>query len=829
MAGSANQQDINNQKELNKDLKEGAKSLGQAEENAAALAERMRDALFFTRDYADEAKKAAKEVYGSTIAASETAKAFRDVASAAKKITDNYAGVLTGEKKFKDLQKEILALNKSKISLATEQKQLLTSMRVSEEDIKKVLSGNLNIYKEFSERGYDIKSDQMVLLDLYQNQNQQLTDEAANMAEIAKTAGDIEDAMSPLGSGAIGLQDLAEGLEEGLGKAGLGSLAGKLGISEAIEETRILAAEQVKANKGPATFAQKMELAGKFTGKLAGNLMKSLGPIALIAKSVEKVVEAYKLIDGLSGEVAKSMGISAAEGNKLVISATKFANASGDGLLTTKDIVNAQMSLNKEFASSVNFSEEFAANFAHIQERTGLSSEAMGRFASLALLAGTNVQDQLAEVTAVSMEMQAQTGMSLNVKDLQEDIGKLSASQVLSAGRNTRELSEQVVQSRLLGLSSSQLEATASKLLDFESSIGAEMEAELLTGKSLNLEAARYAALMGKNGDLAKELSKQVGTSAEFGEMNVIQQEALAAAFGLGRNEMAQMLIDEEELQKIRSGGFKSLSDAQKQYNEALEKGNLTEELKTKLQEAGLLNQLQSATQSDKMVAAGEKLTDVFVALADPIMKVVSPIIDLLVPALMAISFILTPISTMFEGMSKILTGSFDTLTGWEAVLGGIAVIYGTIVGYQKLMALLDLKSLALGKSKNIQLATEAALTALKNPLVAIAGIAAAAAVGAAAYSYIKGNDVMSPGGNTPGYGGRTLMGPEGAIALNNKDTVIAGTDLFPGGGNNSSTDNSEVVGLLKTLISAVNQGGDVFLDGTKVGYTLALQSSKMG
>jgi len=35
-----------------------------------------------------------------------------------------------------------------------------------------------------------------------------------------------------------------------------------------------------------------------------------------------------------------------------------------------------------------------------------------------------------------------------------------------------------------------------------------------------------------------------------------------------------------------------------------------------------------------------------------------------------------------------------------------------------------------------------------------------------------------APGGS-PGYGKRTLFGPEGAIQLNNKDTVIAGTNLF--------------------------------------------------
>jgi len=37
-------------------------------------------------------------------------------------------------------------------------------------------------------------------------------------------------------------------------------------------------------------------------------------------------------------------------------------------------------------------------------------------------------------------------------------------------------------------------------------------------------------------------------------------------------------------------------------------------------------------------------------------------------------------------------------------------------------------------------------------------------------------NDLVS----LPGYGGRVLSGPEGSISLNDDDTIIAGTDLFP-------------------------------------------------
>ena len=44
-----------------------------------------------------------------------------------------------------------------------------------------------------------------------------------------------------------------------------------------------------------------------------------------------------------------------------------------------------------------------------------------------------------------------------------------------------------------------------------------------------------------------------------------------------------------------------------------------------------------------------------------------------------------------------------------------------------------------------------------------------------------KVDDVLSPGSGAGGYGNRVLFGPEGAISLNNKDTVIAGTKLFRG------------------------------------------------
>ena len=64
-----------------------------------------------------------------------------------------------------------------------------------------------------------------------------------------------------------------------------------------------------------------------------------------------------------------------------------------------------------------------------------------------------------------------------------------------------------------------------------------------------------------------------------------------------------------------------------------------------------------------------------------------------------------------------------------------------------------------------------------------------AAALAGMYQAFNKADDIISPGS---GYGKRTLLAPEGAIALNDKDTVIAGTKLFRGN-DVISTDNKNI------------------------------------
>ena len=777
----------------------------------------QQDILFFARDYADEAKKAVKEIGDGSIAASETAKAFRDVASAAKGITDNYAEVLTGEKTFQDLIKQRQQLNAAQKSFNTEFEQQLYRLRFSQEEINAVVHQGADAFEILDAKGQDISSSQMELLMLFMEQNDQLAEEADNMQAIADAAQNIDSAMRPLGDSAISLQDIGEGLEKGLGKAGLGGIAGKLGLGDAVKDARMYAAELTKGGTEALGLGGKFKVAGKMAGNMGSALMKSLGPVAIIAKSIEMLVGAFKALDSGSGEMAKNFGISAKEGQALMDRSRQAAQASGDMLVSMNDVKNAQIELNKVMGTGVEFSGEFAAEFASVKERTGLSDKAMAKFASKAQIAGTSIKDQLVKVQAVTLELNAQNGIALNVKDIQEGIGKISNANALSAKNNTKEMANQVFQAKMLGLEQGKVNDIADGLLDFQSSIEAEMKAELLTGKQLNLEKARTAALNNDMATVAAELAKQGVTAAEFGNMNRIQQEAIAASMGMSRDEMGDMLMNQEKLASIQSrygDDVKSMSDVQAKYQKALEDGTLTEEMKAQLAEDGVLAQMESATAQDKLNAAMEKMQDLFVGLITPLM----PLIDAIMALLDPVFKILTPIFNLIGELVKLivsfLTPAIDAISN---MFDGFATLFEGIVNLDFGMMLEGLKTVGVGII-DFLIAPFDGLVNLLNKIPGVS-IPKPSTVIKGLVGLAEGGIVTKPTTALIGEGGE----PEAVIPLSQLDQVAGG------GGKTTTSLLKQLNNNVVRLIAAVEAGGDVYMDGNKVGKSLALATSNMG
>ena len=620
-------------------------------------------------------------------------------------------------------------------------------------------------------------------------------------------------------------------------------------------------------------------------------LIKNLkDPLAIVSFLVTQLVDALKAVDKQSGALAKNFGISYDQALALNSELNTTANLSGELNVTTANLVESFTELNNRYGTFATLNSKTLTDFTKLTKQAYLSNDAALALQDTTFLTGKGLEESTEEFLGQSAALAAQNGLALNQKQILESVKNISTATLLQLQGQPEALAEAVVNAKSLGLSLDKVEQIASSLLNFENSISAEMEAELLTGKQLNLERARLAALNGDIATVAEEIAGQIGTAAEFTEMNVIQQDALAKSVGMTRDDLAKSLMEREAMAKLSDQEGKT---AQERFNNLVKEVGL-EEAKKRLGDEQLANLYGQQNTQEKFAAATEQLKEIFVSIATPMLQIISPFMDLVTTILPAVNFLLQPIlgtikfigesfqffvggvkeafsylsfigdlvSPIYESIKGMVENSTVLSTTFEVIGGTLKFIVGMLTtAYlieqgrlliskltnkeKKVGLIFSLREKALTVANFLLQIGKAAITAFTSvaniPIIGPAlGIAAAAGAAALGYSYLKGDDVMSPGDGS-GYGKRTLMGPEGAIALNNKDTVIAGTNLFDGGkekmeapqNNNISIDISPLVERMSAvenvLIQILNKEGDVYMDGAKVGKSLTLATSKVG
>ena len=177
--------------------------------------------------------------------------------------------------------------------------------------------------------------------------------------------------------------------------------------------------------------------------------------------------------------------------------------------------------------------------------------------------------------------MQQGAGIALNMKEVLEATGKVTGQLRAQLGGNPKEIAKAVTQAKLLGAEINDIANASKALLEFESSIESELEAELLTGKQLNLERARSAALAGDMATVGEELAKNMGTFTDYTKMNTLQQDALAKSMGMTSDQLSDMLFKQETMgmnaEQLRAQGKDELADKLEQLS-TQERLNLAQE-----------------------------------------------------------------------------------------------------------------------------------------------------------------------------------------------------------------------------------------------------------
>ena len=129
----------------------------------------------------------------------------------------------------------------------------------------------------------------------------------------------------------------------------------------------------------------------------------------------------------------------------------------------------------------------------------------------------------------------------------------LFADYAKDGGENMKEAAKQAAG---MGLSLDATASVADKLLDWESSIAAEMEASVLLGRQINFDKARQLAYSGDLAAMMKEVKIQAGGEAEFAKMSVVQRRSLGDAIGLSGANLAEFMKTESEATEQSKKGW---------------------------------------------------------------------------------------------------------------------------------------------------------------------------------------------------------------------------------------------------------------------------------
>ena len=300
------------------------------------------------------------------------------------------------------------------------------------------------------------------------------------------------------------------------------------------------------------------DLASNVSG-LARNIPLVGGLIGGLVDGFAALLDLVLGVDNMIVKTGRQLNLSAEGARKLYRGLGDASRASGDIYTNGKKYLESQLELTKQLGTTNILNTEILRTNIKLKEFAGLEEETRARIAESATITGKTAESTVESVLGQVVGLQKATGVSFQYQQVLKEVSSLGGYLGLQFAKYPKELSKSFLVTKTLGLELKKLDGMASGFLDFESSIAKEFEAQLLTGKEINLTKAREAFLNNDLAGAAAEISKYTGDAAGYSKMNRIQQDSLAEALGMSRDEMGDMLKQQEMYSKFQVGSREEL------------------------------------------------------------------------------------------------------------------------------------------------------------------------------------------------------------------------------------------------------------------------------
>lgn len=466
-------------------------------------------------------------------------KSFKDTVNEMSKQNLFYNSAKKSINGIADISRQLVDYRRGETFLSEKQlKNLQNQSRIKFEDLKLAIrSGQL--------RGNDLIAAQSALAE----------QESFNRA-LDRTIELQEQVNKEVGLLGNGLEGAGKFLEK-LGFAGISKP-----ISDAIQKTKE-SRLQIKLNEdemaklreeysklGPHDIQRKKELRDQLASLKSQNkeLETQTSKYKNIASSLKEQLTLTNMTDAILGKVVQSFfNLDGAQ--------TKFRNLTGGQipimdqfngrLITSIDYIKTASSLTEQLGvnAAAVFSPDTLASASEMVKAMGMTQEQANRAAIMSQATGVSIDDMNQSLKEGNKQYNKQNKSALAQGAIMREVYNTSTAIAASMGNNINRIGDAVRRAKDLGLSLQEVEGIANSLLDIESSIAAEFEYEVISGKQLNLEAARYYALTNQTDKLTKEIANNQAIIQSFASGNRIEQEAAAKAMGVSRDQLSEMYM----------------------------------------------------------------------------------------------------------------------------------------------------------------------------------------------------------------------------------------------------------------------------------------------
>jgi len=648
------------------------------------------------------------------------------------------------------------------------------------------------------------------------------------------------------------------------------SIASKFGMShvqDQIEEINQKLREEMRKeielnNLKALGFGQRFQFAGKAIGQTVKVLAKGMiDPLFIMGKIYTAFLD---------------VNVAAVEYGRLTGQNGVNTAAMNSSLASSVDVLKVMAEVTKEIGldSASVFSEGDLGRLAEAKNLLGLSDKQASNLGTRSKVAGIGIRDYEKGIVGATNKYNTLNRSTIGHGAVLQEVLNTTDSISLSLAGDPAKITAAASAALALGLNLQRVDDIAASLTEFQSSISNELEAELLTGKQLNLEKAREYALSNDLAGLAKELSANGASAAEFSSMNRIQQESLAKALGMSRDELAKSI----QLEALRKGLGKDAVEAA---------GDMT---LAQVEQLDIQTRLKISL--DKLAQAFSPILQAIIPIAEALASVILPIASVIGHIASGVSGIVAPLLAVygiFKGIQLVNTGILAATVGIGTAQAFIATAKASELGlglsilanlgFQNAAEMYKLTLMTGGNTlaaigaaiqqttlysmlaqsgailKNIgkltielgvRMGIASAALAANAAVTFGVGVAIAVAAALAGYAALKSmND-----GEIGADGRPTLFTGTDTVKLNQNDSIYTakdgsmkvGTDLFgskeSGGGqsiSNTVADMSPVVSEISALRAEMSsilnkilaKEGAVYMDSNKVGKAQVLGSYK--